>query len=105
MLYFAAKKEEVGAVKLFRKNCTYHGLDVHLSLNAMLALKLVVESNLQNVTAGINDRDTHTCLLYTSHDRRKETGHIHGHMLQIMAKERGYNTYAALRAASVRENE
>ena len=60
MLYFAAKKEEVGAVKLFRKNCTYHGLDVHLSLNAMLALKLVVESNLQNVTAGINDRDTNT---------------------------------------------
>jgi hypothetical protein len=35
--------------------------------------------------------------------RKQETGHKHGHMLEIMAKERGYNTYAALRAYSVKE--
>jgi len=38
-----------------------------------------------------------------AHKRRMESGHQHGQMLEIMAKERGYRTYASLRAASVRE--
>jgi hypothetical protein len=39
-----------------------------------------------------------------AYQRKQETGHSHSQMLEIMARERGYNTYAALREYSVREH-
>lgn len=34
-----------------------------------------------------------------AYDRRKTTGEVHGHILNELAREYGFNTYAALRAA------
>jgi len=59
-MFFTVKKDEVGAVNLFKKNCTYHGLDVHLSLNALNALKAVVDATARNEEIVIGERDTHT---------------------------------------------
>lgn len=38
------------------------------------------------------------------HERRKVLGLGSSHMCELMAKERGYRTYAALRAASARQD-
>jgi hypothetical protein len=59
-VFFNAKREEAGAVNQFRKNCTYHGLDVHLSLKALNALKHVIDAKLAGNPADINERDQHT---------------------------------------------
>lgn len=59
-MFFVAKKEEAGAVALFKKNCTYHGLDVHLSLKALTALKQAVDAGTKGDEVEINERDTHT---------------------------------------------
>ena len=59
-MFFNAKKDETGAVVLFKHNCTYHGLDVHLSKKALTALKVVLDANAKNVSPEINERDQHT---------------------------------------------
>jgi len=59
-MFFNAKKDETGAVSLFRHNCTYHGLDVHLSKKALASLKIVLAANTKSITAVITDRDLYT---------------------------------------------
>jgi hypothetical protein len=60
MTFFVARKEEIGAIKQFKKTCTYHGLDVQLSLKALTALKFAVEATLRKEAVDIGDRDSHT---------------------------------------------
>jgi hypothetical protein len=59
-MFFVANKEEAGANALFKKNCTYHGLDVHLSLKALTALKATIDAKNKGEPADISERDTYT---------------------------------------------
>lgn len=60
MTFFVAKKEETAAIHNFRNTCTYHGLSVRVSLNALTALKHVVEAKLKGEPADVGERDTYT---------------------------------------------
>lgn len=55
-MFFTAKKDESQAIGLFKKNCTYHGLDVHVSLGALQALKTCAEAKLAGVPPDIDSR-------------------------------------------------
>jgi hypothetical protein len=59
-MFFTAKKEEAGAISLFKKSCTYHGLEITVSIRALAALKHVVEAKLTGEPADITDREFHT---------------------------------------------
>jgi hypothetical protein len=59
-MFFTAKPAETLAVSQFKKTCTYHGLDVHVSLNALLALKSVVDAGVKGDPAVISERHTYT---------------------------------------------
>jgi hypothetical protein len=59
-MFFTAKPAEAVAVTQFRKTCTYHGLDVHVSLNALTALKSVVDAGVKGDPADISERNTYT---------------------------------------------
>lgn len=59
-MFFTVKKEETGAINLFRKNCTYHGLEIKLSLKALAALKLAVDAQFKGEPPAMNERDLHT---------------------------------------------
>jgi hypothetical protein len=62
-MFFTVKREEAGALTLFRKHCTYHGLDIHLSMHSLTGLKVVCEGG--NVTSDmIGER-----VAYTLHRR------------------------------------
>lgn len=59
-MFFVARKNEVGAVALFQKNCTYHGLEITLSLKALTTLKGLAEATANNTEYDVNERDAHT---------------------------------------------
>jgi preprotein translocase subunit Sec61beta len=62
-MLFTAKREEAGALSLFRKHCTYHGLQIALSMHSLAGLKAICEGN--NVTSDmIGER-----VAYTLHRR------------------------------------
>lgn len=56
-VFFNIKKDEAGAVALFKKNCTYHGLEIKLSLKALTALKAAVDAQAKGEIAEMNERD------------------------------------------------
>lgn len=59
-MFFTAKPSEAGAVQQFAKSCTYHGLDVHVSLHALNALKSVVDAGVKGEPAVVSERNTFT---------------------------------------------
>jgi hypothetical protein len=59
-MFFNAKPTEEVAVAQFKKTCTYHGLDVHVSLNALKALKAIVDAGVKGDEPEINHRDVFT---------------------------------------------
>jgi hypothetical protein len=61
-MFFVAKKEESQAINLFKKNCTYHGLEVQLSLRALNALKTAAEAKLAGVPPDIDSRNENTLM-------------------------------------------
>lgn len=44
-MFFKAKREDASASALFRKHCTYHGLNIQLSLHSIAGLKTIAENN------------------------------------------------------------
>ena len=44
-MFFTIKREEAGALTLFRKHCTYHGLQITLSMHSLVGLKAVCEGS------------------------------------------------------------
>lgn len=62
-MFFVNKREEAGALSLFRKHCTRHGLQIDLSLHSLTGLKVICEQ--QEVTSDlIGER-----VAYTLHRR------------------------------------
>lgn len=55
-MFFNAKREEAQAITQFRKVCTYHGLNVHVSLHALNALKEVITAEQKGEEADITER-------------------------------------------------
>ena len=61
-MFFTVRKEEAQAISLFKKNCTYHGLEVQLSLRALHALKSAAEAKLAGTMPDIHQRDEQTLM-------------------------------------------
>lgn len=59
-MFFVPRKNEAGAIALFQKNCTYHGLEITLSLKALTTLKGLAEATANNNEYELNERDSHT---------------------------------------------
>lgn len=42
-MLFTPKREEANSLALFKRNCTYHGLNISVSMHVLSALKVICE--------------------------------------------------------------
>lgn len=56
-MFFIPKKEEANATGMFRRSCTYNGLNVSLSKKALEALKSVITASSKNKEVELGQQD------------------------------------------------